>query len=49
MPVVDVVFVPVSGVRPPRVIRFGWDDPAEVLWDEDNAYLGELPGLLPLP
>ena len=41
---VDVVFVPVSGVRPPRRLRFFWDLGGNALWDDDNAYLDELPG-----
>ncbi len=45
---VDVVFVPVSGVRPPRRVRLFWDYSADVLWDDDNAYLGELEDLLPM-
>lgn len=50
MPDVDIVFVPVSGVRPPRRISFSWGDPAELLWDEDNTFIGdELADVLPLP
>lgn len=48
-PAGDVAFVPVSGVRPPRRVRLFWDYSTAVLWDDGNAYLGELEDLLPMP
>lgn len=44
----DVVFVPVSGVRPPRRLKLFYDWCDHVLWDEGYTHLGELETLLPL-
>lgn len=44
----DVVFVPVSGVRPPRRLRLFYDWSDHLLWDEANAHLGGLEELLAL-
>jgi len=44
----DVVFVPVSGVRPPRRLRLFHDYGDHLLWDDDNAHVGGLEELLAL-